>query len=347
MIGTGIDQGGSVIYVTSRDPPRSLRTLIRSSGMDPERLEEAGRLRIVDWFSWRGERIIGVERDGYALKSSKILSNLSIAIGKAIKEVRFSNIQIAIVQIISSAINIFDLPQVYNFIMKLRAKFKDEGISTVFLLEKESIGPEDLSKIREAFDGILELNRNETPKAIERDMVVHSMAGVDFDHRPVPMTIANGRLIAITSPSEPVDGNEVPSGQAAEAKVAKVVAGTRSRRSSTARQLAEDRLKVTGTNVVIVPPVQDATPVLPEDGEGGPVSDERTVILAPPVRMRPKMKRITVKRSTSGTKERRGGPPRPPERMIAEALSTIDDLLDTDTLDKAPAVRPKRVRKKI
>ncbi len=195
LLNKGLNNGSSALMVLSKEPPRSIRMLLRSNGLDPDELEEGGRFRIVDWFSWRGERIIGVERDGHALKSSKILSNLGIAINKGLRELTYSNTKVGIVHIIGPATNIFEFNQVYNFIQRLRAKFKDDEMASIFLLEKDSLNKDLESRIQEIFDGTLEINKEIVKGKFQREMVIRSLSGVDFDANPLPFQIKDNMII--------------------------------------------------------------------------------------------------------------------------------------------------------
>lgn len=195
MLTLGLKGGSSVLMVLSKEPPRSIRMLLRSQGMNADALEDEGSLRIVDWFSWRGERIIGVEKEGHSLKSSKILSNLGIAINKGLRELSFSTNKIGLVHIIGPATNIFDYNQVYNFVQRLRAKFKDEEMASIFILESETMSPEMKSRTMEIFDGAIELKKTTKKGSIERELSVVSMSNVDFDPKPIPFIIRNNRII--------------------------------------------------------------------------------------------------------------------------------------------------------
>jgi len=197
IITGGLKDGSSILMVLSKEPPRSIRMLLRSQGMDPERYEEEGCLRIVDWFSWRGERIIGVEKDGYALKSSKILSNLGIAINKGLRELRFATNKIALVHIIGPATNIFEFTQVYNFIQRLRAKFKEEEMASIFILESETLTGDRKNRIMEIFDGIIELSKTMEGGKLRRELSIVNISWVDFEASPIPFIIRENRIIPI------------------------------------------------------------------------------------------------------------------------------------------------------
>ncbi|MFW3146884.1 MAG: RAD55 family ATPase [Thermoplasmatota archaeon] len=195
MLTSGLSESSSVLMVLSKEPPRSIRMLLRSQGLNPEKLEEEGTLRIVDWFSWRGERIIGVEKEGYALKSSKILSNLGIAINKGLRELSFSSNKVALVHIIGPAMNIFEFTQVYNFIQRLRAKFKEEEMASLFLLESDIMDQERLGRIKEIFDGTIELKKSTDKGAIQREIRVHSMSNIDIDPAPIAFKIRDNQIL--------------------------------------------------------------------------------------------------------------------------------------------------------
>jgi len=337
MILRCLDLGGSMIYVSSRDPPKGIRSGIRSQGLDCDKLEEDSRIRIVDWFSWRGERIIGVERDGYALKSSKILSNLSIAISKATRELHFANHQIAFVNIIPSALNIFDFQQVYNFVQRLRAKFKEESMASVFFGEKESVDPEIMARIREVFDGTIEINRSQSGPDLERTINIVSLSGVDFDHRPIPVRIENSRIV------------ETHSGRPTRSMTEKGIS-TQGPASEDGRTRTKPDRRMPKKLPERLAPIDEKVMVEPE-----PRGD---VILAPPVRMHPKRKRTPsgkdkVKPRTVKTVKRRGKVGQPkvpaieatPHKLLEEAMTTIDELLG-EGAKSASVVRTIKVRRK-
>ncbi|MDG6225372.1 MAG: RAD55 family ATPase [Candidatus Thermoplasmatota archaeon] len=329
-------RNGSLIYISSRDPPKSFRTVMRGLDVDCEVLEEAGRLRIVDWFSWRKERIIGVERDGYCLKSSKILSNLGIAINKAIREVEYSSVQLAVVHIISSAINIFDFQMVYNFIQRLRAKFKEEGMASLFIIDRDTMETENLNKIREVFDGIIEIKRTEKDGEILREISLHSLSTVDFDHRPLRIEIENNTIMehddfheeSAKQPLEPPRPRSGASAPIVEFDEDETIAEVKDRdRSLTKKER---------------PPLVDRTDM----------GSDKKVILVPPVKVTPKALRKVTKRGEKipvkvAPSIRRTVVKAGSAELINDTISTIDEILGIESNRRNTKARPIRVRKKI
>ncbi|MCU0799292.1 MAG: RAD55 family ATPase [Candidatus Thermoplasmatota archaeon] len=204
MMTVGLNGSSSILMVLSKEPPRSVRMLLRAQGLDPEAMEEEGRLRLIDWFSWRGERIIGVEKEGYTLKSSKILSNLGIAINKGLRELTFTGSKIGIIHMIGPALNIFDLNQVYNFVQRLRAKFKEDEMASIFILEPETFSDEQGKRLMEVFDGQIELSKRMVDGTFKREISVKALSGSDFDSTPIPFIVKDNMLhFAGSEPTPP------------------------------------------------------------------------------------------------------------------------------------------------
>ena len=334
MVKETFRQHGSMIYITSRDPPKSFRSMMRSMDVDCEVLEESGNLRIVDWFSWRKERIIGVEREGHCLKSSKIISNLGIAINKAIREVQYSSVQLAVVHIISSAINIFDFQMVYNFVQRLRAKFKEEGMASLFIIDKDSMDAENLNKMREVFDGFIEIRRTEKDGEVLREISLQSLSTVDFDHRPLRIDMKGNTMI---------DHDELAEEEIVPPEKMVVRAPP-----TIPVEFDEDAPSMPG-------PKASERRVITGRSDGGAEEVERApskdVILAPPVKMAPKQRRIVIK----GAVKKGAGVRVSPRRVVVKArsaelmnetMATIDEILGIGSDRRKNKVKPVRVRRK-
>jgi KaiC/GvpD/RAD55 family RecA-like ATPase len=301
----GLDDGASVLMVLSKEPPRSIRMLLRSQGLDAESFEEEGHLRIVDWFSWRGERIIGVEKDGYALKSSKILSNLGIAINKGLRELSFSTNKMALVHIIGPAMNIFEFSQVYNFIQRLRAKYKEEEMASIFFLESETLSRESLTRIMEVFDGVIEMNKTMESGKLRRELSILSMSGIDFDANPIPFVVRDSKMVSI----EEIEKVE-------RKKLSKIIAQVRSTTSTSGDEEIEEMEEVGEDEVILL---KDAIKknnlddfIINDKGEARllPKSEEEIEVLASPRRKHDKQLMEKVKKVIS-----KEGTPKDPKKV--------------------------------
>ncbi len=356
LLKNGLNNGSSAMMVVSKEPPRTIRMLLRSNDLHPDDLEDSGRLRIIDWFSWRGERIIGVERDGHALKSSKILSNLGIAINKGLRELTFSSNKISIVHIIGPATNIFEFNEVYNFVQRLRAKFKDNDMASIFILETDSLSKEMESRLLEVFDGTLIIDKSMEDGKFKREIAIRSLSGIDFDANPIPFFIRDNLIIPeITITEEDLHKK----GHISKNKKRTMKKDTRQPSTHKDEEIiilsTRSRVKdeiVTGPKIGKIP--EEEKKVINKKRKITKPKKEGPPTVKPIVKL--KVKRGKMKKKDDGTQEKMkksmdsidlGSHEGTPEDILKEAIDTINDLLDIETDLTKDAVTLKVHRKKI
>ncbi|HHD16521.1 MAG TPA: hypothetical protein ENK47_07410 [Euryarchaeota archaeon] len=305
MLSQGIRKGSSVLMVLSKEPPRSIRILLRSNDLDPDKLEEESRLRIVDWFSWRGERIIGVERDGFALKSSKILSNLGIAINKGLRELTYSSSKIAIIHMIGAATNIFDFKGVYNFIQRLRAKFKEEEMVSLFLLETNSLPKEIETTIQEIFDGVMIIEKKPEGNRFAREIRIGSLSWFDFDASPISFIIKDNAIVPEREVEEEGETLEpsaiIDRGQ---------------------QGVQKDAPKRPSDDLLVMGPKGDVISRKPPP-EATPVEDEPPYSTTGKMKVKPVKKRVLIKTPDKGRSERASPPPVKVEKKVKRVMRRV------------------------
>ena len=336
MFRKGLDKGESLLFVTSKDPPKSIKSLLKSRDIDPDDLEKSGRLRIVDWFSWRGERIIGVEREGKTLKSSKILSNLGIAINKAIRELDDYDTKLAMIHFIGPAIHIFDFSQVYNFVQRLRAKFKEKGVVSIFLLETEIISKEDIPRIKEIFDGVLEIKKTVVGKSVHREISVLNMGGIDFDARSIPFRIIDKKFVELKDE----EGHKSPT-------VKRIKKREEKDATTLEKEIPETEDVETWNNVEVIKPIikrrirKVAKKTKSSKGKRGKTGKKRVDRIEGGKKKPIVVRRIRRKKNASVENRNES-----PDLLIKDALKTIDELLNvSDPNLKDYENRPIRVKK--
>jgi hypothetical protein len=106
---------------------------------------------------------------------------------------------------IGPALNIFDLNQVYNFVQRLRAKFKEDEMASIFILEPETVSDEQGKRLMEVFDGQIELSKRMVDGSLKREITVKALSGSDFDTSPIPFNVKDNKLlISGSEPSVPL-----------------------------------------------------------------------------------------------------------------------------------------------
>lgn len=182
----GLIKGGAVLVVLSRISPDEFRNQLKDIGVELEEYENKGLIKIVDWYSWKTESIIGVERESNSvLKASRDLSSVGIALGKAIEELAYAPVTRGFVEMLSPAMKDFDFEVVYDFSQSLRAKFRKNDITGLFLVEKKMHDVESLSALHQIFDGVVDIVRFRDDKDKLTEKVVRkiavSMIGTRFE----------------------------------------------------------------------------------------------------------------------------------------------------------------------
>jgi len=189
---SGLLKGYAAIATLSKYTPADLRIQMRDLGIDLIRFEDNKVFGLVDWNAWRGENVNGVDQGdrNSVLRSSRDLSYLSIAISKILADLEEVPTRLAVVDIISPAINDFDFETVYGFAQSLRIKFKKENVTALFLVDKEMHDDRSLSAIQEIFDGVIEIERQRVDDQIIRKICVIHMDRTYFDSGYKPLKLS-------------------------------------------------------------------------------------------------------------------------------------------------------------
>ena len=183
FVRSGLLRGYSVMVILSKYTPEDFRTQMRDLGLDTSEFEEEGDLVIVDWNAWRVENVSGVERDegGSVVRSSRDLSYLAIAVNKVLADLEDAAVRLAVVDVLSPALKIFDFESVYTFTQSIRMKLRKEGVTALFLLDKEMHDEMSLSSMQDIFDGLIEIERQRVGDRIERKIGVIYMDRTYFE----------------------------------------------------------------------------------------------------------------------------------------------------------------------
>jgi hypothetical protein len=98
----------------------------------------------------------GARSDGI-LRCSVDLINVGIAFSRAIAELPEVEDKRAVVEILSPALNEYDLQKVYGFAQSTKAKLEKIGFTSLFLVEKEMHDSVSLSTLLQPFDGVIDI----------------------------------------------------------------------------------------------------------------------------------------------------------------------------------------------
>jgi len=180
----GLLNGEAVFVVVSTISPDEFRKQLKFIGLNPKKYEASGDLMIVDWYSYKHERVKSIEEgtgeEKAVIKASFDLTNVGIAITKTIENMDKKKQKRAVINLLSSALNSFGLKTVYNFAQATRAKCRQENITTLFVLDSEAQDQKVLSTFHQIFDGLIEVSRTRTGPTLKREICILSMSGTSI-----------------------------------------------------------------------------------------------------------------------------------------------------------------------
>ncbi|MCK4455433.1 MAG: tetratricopeptide repeat protein, partial [Thermoplasmata archaeon] len=190
----GIRKGEAVIIALSSVSPEEFKRGLQAVGIDAEALEKEGLLKIIDWYSYKEKAIIDIEEDKGVLRCSVDLINVGIAFSRAIAELAEGVEKRAVVEILSPALNEYDIQKVYGFAQNTKAKLEKIGFTSLFLVEKEMHDAVTLSTLLQPFDGVIDIERSREGDRIVRKVGALSMKDTRVDSNYVPLVVSDSGI---------------------------------------------------------------------------------------------------------------------------------------------------------
>jgi len=164
FISQNLKKGMSIVALLSRESPEDFLKNLRSHGVDTSECIKEGRLVIVDWYTHKRKRILGIEEESYVIRSSRDILNACISVNKALNKISESHNKIAYVDVIKEAINLFSWDKTKDYITDIMNKFQENDFTTLYLID-EGIDDSTISNIQPNIDGALKIfEENNTQK---------------------------------------------------------------------------------------------------------------------------------------------------------------------------------------
>ena len=202
FVADGLRRGAAALVILSSVSPAKYIADLRDVGVDVEAVLRENRLRFVDWFAYKEEAVQDVEADGPTFRASIDLANVGIAISRAIAALPRDGEKCAAVEILSPALSVYDLPNVYGFAQSTKAKLERFRFTSLFVLEKEMHDERTLSSLHQPFDGVVDIERVREGDAIVRKVAVLSLKGTSAQSKYVPLDLGTDRVLRVSAVSE-------------------------------------------------------------------------------------------------------------------------------------------------
>src|SRR5437867_3122208 len=241
FLAEGLKSGASGLILISSQSPDAALSDLRGLGVDIDAVTRENRLRIVDWYSWSEETVTDVEERGIVVRSSIDLTNLGVALSRAIAALSGETGCRSVIELLSPAMNAYELTQVYAFAQTAKKKFDRHGFTSLILLEKDMHSGPEVTTLHQPFDGVIEVERTRSGDRILRKIGVLHLKDTapDPTFRILEMTESGMRVVReTTKPSAAAPSVGAMSGAVLESQE------ERARRLSLIMQIASERLKL-------------------------------------------------------------------------------------------------------
>ncbi len=238
FLAEGLKSGGSGLVVTASQSPDAVLAELRDLGVNLDSVTNENRLRIVDWYSWSEETVHDIEEQGIVIRSSIDLTNLGVALSRAIAGLTGGGSRRAVIELLSPATSSYEVTQVYAFAQSAKRKFDRHEFTSLVLLEKEMHSSPHLTTLHQPFDGVIEIERTRSGDRIVRKIGVLHLKDTapDPTFRVLEMTEAGLRVVA--DPAKPTEPGSVGRGKVLESQ------DERAQRLRLILQIATERLKL-------------------------------------------------------------------------------------------------------
>src|SRR5437879_6867793 len=135
FLAEGLKSGGSGLVVTSSQSPDAVIAELRELGVNLDSVTNENRLRVVDWYSWSEETVQDTEERGIIIRSSIDLTNLGVALSRAIAGLTGGGSRRAVIELLSPATSSYEVTPVHGFAPSAEAKLERPQVKSLVVPE--------------------------------------------------------------------------------------------------------------------------------------------------------------------------------------------------------------------
>src|SRR5438034_907215 len=213
FLAEGLRAGGSALVVTASQSPDAVVAELQSLGVNLVSVTNENRLRIVDWYSWSEETVHDIEERGIVIRSSIDLTNLGVALSRAIAALAGDGPRRAVIELLSPATSSYEVTQVYAFAQSAKRKFDRHQFTSLVLLEKEMHSNPQLTTLHQPFDGVIEIERSRSGDRIIRKVGVLHLKDTAPDPTFRVLEMTEGGMRVVGDPAKPTEPGSVGRGR--------------------------------------------------------------------------------------------------------------------------------------
>jgi KaiC/GvpD/RAD55 family RecA-like ATPase len=150
-------EGHAILLVLSSVNSENLGEWMSENGLSRKGLIDRGLLQIVDWYGQKSAKVLGMEIDEGIVRTSKDLTHMGVGIDFSLRKINDQMSSLAVMEVLSPALRLFDIRTVYAFAQSMNAKLASRGFTSFVLMERDAHDPMVNAAMEELFDGIIDI----------------------------------------------------------------------------------------------------------------------------------------------------------------------------------------------
>jgi KaiC/GvpD/RAD55 family RecA-like ATPase len=192
FLADGLRRGDAGLVTVSSMSIKEAKSRLANLKVNVPAGEAKNLLKYVDWYTHKSKAIVGMEEYGAVFVPSKDISNLDIALMASIDKLEFSPTKRAIFDVITTALGMYNISEVTEFVQRQKSRMHKEGMTSIFIVESGAHDERALSTLKHISDGVIQLTKDEYGGLFVQ---VLSM-GAKFDSNRFPLQLTR-RGIAV------------------------------------------------------------------------------------------------------------------------------------------------------
>ncbi len=188
MLKEALIQGKGVLVTLTNISPQEFYRILESLGIDPQPHRES--LIIIDWYTYSERRVVNIEEEENIIVAASDMTNLGIAMDMGIRRLKETSNKLAIVDFLSPLIKLDGFDGAYNFTQFLRSKLRENGFTSLFLLDSDMHPVEERSAMEMLFDSSVGITDFDDRREFRIDFMGNEKIETSYD-----LTWEEGNLV--------------------------------------------------------------------------------------------------------------------------------------------------------
>jgi KaiC/GvpD/RAD55 family RecA-like ATPase len=178
FLASGLREGDAGLVAVSSMSIKEAKSRLTMLKVNVPSCETKRLLNFIDWYTQKSKAIVGMEEHDTVFIPSKDIANLEIALMTSLDKLEFSPTKRGVFDLITSALGMYNLSEVTEFLQRQKSRLKKGGITSLFIVEEGAHDERVLSSLKHISDGVIIISKDDEGALF---IQVESMDGSKFD----------------------------------------------------------------------------------------------------------------------------------------------------------------------